>query len=105
MLFRQSMFRDLERAEALTGARVIWSQWVGYLTEGPGSKLKIDCGARGISFEVIHTSGHSSIGDLKRLATAVNPRVLVPIHTFEAERFPALFDNVVLRQDGEWWEV
>ena len=99
------MLRDLERAKALTGARVIWSQWEGYLKEGSGAQLKADCEARGIPFEIIHTSGHASIADLKRLAAAVCPKALVPIHTFEAERFPGLFENVVLRQDGEWWEV
>ena len=34
MLFRAWMFRNLERTEALSGARVIWSQWDGYLKEG-----------------------------------------------------------------------
>ncbi|WP_309751714.1 hypothetical protein, partial [Xanthobacter flavus] len=29
----------------------------------------------------------------------------VTIHTFEADRFPSLFENVVVRHDGEWWEV
>ncbi len=39
------------------------------------------------------------------LIAAVCPNALVPIHTFEAQRFPKLFENVVLRDDGEWWEV
>ena len=105
MLFRSWMLRDLERAKALFGARVIWSQWEGYLKEGSGAQLKADCLARGIPFEIIHTSGHASIADLKRLAASVAPKTLVPIHTFGAGRFPELFENVVLRQDGEWWEV
>jgi ribonuclease J len=105
MLFRAWMLRDLERAKALAGARVIWSQWEGYLQEGGGARLKADCEFRRIPFEVIHTSGHASISDLKRLAAAVNPKALVPIHTFEAERFPELFENVILRQDREWCEV
>ena len=105
MLFRWWMFRDLERANALNGASVIWSQWEGYLKEGSGAQLEVDCKQRGIPFEIIHTSGHASAADLKRLAVAVCPKALVPIHTFAAERFPALFENVVLRQDGKWWEV
>jgi ribonuclease J len=105
MLFRRWMFRYLERAKALNGASVIWSQWEGYLKEGSGAQLEADCKARGIPFEVIHTSGHASIADLKRLAAAVSPKVLVPIHTFGAERFPELFDNVALKNDGEWWKV
>ena len=75
------------------------------MPKGSGAKLKADCDARGIPFEIIHTSGHASVADLKRLAAAVGPKALVPIHTFEAERFPDLFENVVVRQDGEWWRV
>jgi ribonuclease J len=105
MLFRPWMFRDLERAKALTGVRVIWSQWEGYLKEGAGLRLKGDCEARNIPFEVIHTSGHASIADLQRLARAVAPKALVPIHTYGANRFPKLFENVVLRDHDEWWEV
>ena len=85
--------------------RSCWSQWKGYLKEGSGAQLEADCKARSIPFEVIHTSGHASIADLKRLAAAVSPKALVPIHTFGAEQFPELFDNVIPRQDGEWWEV
>lgn len=101
MLFRAWMLRDLDRAKALSGARVIWSQWEGYLVEGPGTKLKADCEARGIPFEIIHTSGHASIADLKRLAAAVRPKALIAIHTFGAERFPSLFQNVISVKDGQ----
>lgn len=59
MLFRGWMLKDLERAGALEGARVIWSQWDGYLKEGSGAQLKAHCEARGIPFEIIHTSGHA----------------------------------------------
>jgi hypothetical protein len=40
---------------------------------------------------VIHTSGHASIGDLKRLANAIAPKALVPIHTFEGGKFAIFF--------------
>ncbi len=105
MLFRGWMMRDLDRANALDGARVFWSQWDGYLQDGPGQKLKQECAAREIPFVSIHTSGHAGPGDLKRLAAAVAPRRLIPIHTFERLRFPHLFDNVVLADDGQWIEV
>jgi ribonuclease J len=62
MLFRGWMMRDLDQAKALTGARVFWSQWDGYLSEGSaGGALKADCERRGIPFESIHTSGHASL--------------------------------------------
>jgi ribonuclease J len=105
MLFRGWMMRDLDQAKALSGARVFWSQWDGYLSEGAGAALKADCERRGIPFESIHTSGHASPGDLKRLAAAVAPKRLIPIHTFERDKFPALFENVSLHDDGEWIEI
>lgn len=105
MLFRGWMLKDIERAGALVGARVFWSQWHGYLQDGAGKMLKQECVNRGIPFETIHTSGHASPGDLKRLAAAVAPKHLIPIHTFERDRFPDLFDNVTLVNDGQWMEV
>ena len=106
MLFRGWMMDDLDRANALSGASLFWSQWDGYLAQGtPGAALRAECESRRIPFEVIHTSGHASPRDLKRLAAAVAPRCLVPIHTFERHRFPGLFENVKLVDDGEWIEI
>jgi hypothetical protein len=44
------------------------------------------------------------VSDLKRLADALAPKMLVPIHSFEPEQFPDHFENVVLKDDGQWWE-
>ncbi|WP_152047685.1 MBL fold metallo-hydrolase [Aureimonas psammosilenae] len=104
-LFRPAMLRDLDRADCLSGAACIWSQWDGYLTQPRGEALKAELVQRAIPLLSIHTSGHASIGDLQRLAAAIAPKVLVPVHTFQPKRFPELFANVRLRQDGEWWSV
>lgn len=105
MLFRPAMTWDVAQAGLWAGARAIWSQWDGYLKEGAGAKLAAELAEKGVPLEVIHTSGHADIVDLKRLAQSVAPRRLVPIHTFEGNRFAELFSNVVRRRDGEWWEV
>lgn len=105
LLFRPAMLRDLDRAACLDGARAIWSQWDGYLKQPRGEALQADFAARAISLEHAHTSGHAAIADLKRLAAAVAPRMLVPIHTFEPGRFPDHFDNVALKDDGTWWSA
>lgn len=105
MLFRGWMMSDLERQGALDGARVFWSQWDGYLADGAGAKLQNDCLARAIPFESIHTSGHASPRDLQRLANAVSPKHLIPIHTFERDMFPQLFSNVLSVDDGQWVNV
>nr|WP_249802063.1 MBL fold metallo-hydrolase RNA specificity domain-containing protein [Bradyrhizobium zhengyangense] len=58
-----------------------------------------------VAVETVHTSGHAGPSDLKRLAAAVAAKRLIPIHTFERLRFPELFSNVELANDGEWIEV
>lgn len=105
MLFRPAMMRDVEAANLWQKARAIWSQWDGYLKDGAGAKLKSALAELGVPLEVIHTSGHASIADLKRLASAIAPKALIPIHTFEAESFQNYFQNVTRRQDGEWWDA
>lgn len=105
-LFRPAMLTDLDRAGCLGGAAAVWSQWDGYLQQDRGSKVAAEFAARGIPLEHAHTSGHASIGDLKRLADAIAPKMLVPIHTFEPGRFPDHFGpRVVRKEDGDWWEI
>lgn len=105
LLFRPAMLRDLDQAKCLTGALAIWSQWSGYLAQERGKALTAELAVRGIPLEHAHTSGHASIKDLKRLASAVAPKMLVPIHTFAPQAFPEHFNAVALKQDGEWWDI
>ncbi len=44
-------------------------------------------------------------GELKKLVSAINPRNVVPIHSFFPEKYPELFPHVEAHNDGEWWEV
>lgn len=105
MIVRPWMLKDLERHGALEGAKVIWSQWEGYLEQDSGQSFRSHCAASGIPFEVIHTSGHADPHDLQRFAAAVNPDVLVPIHTFHPDRFGQLFSNVRTFEDGQWFSI
>lgn len=105
MLFRAGMRRDLERANCLSGASLTYSLWEGYLAEDRARPWQDWLERHGIPMTIIHTSGHASTKDLRRFAEAINPRKLVPIHSFETARFPEFFDNVEQKEDGEWWEV
>ena len=104
MLFRPSMWYELERAECLNGAKLLYSLWPGYLERG-GFDLRVWCASHGVAFEIHHTSGHATVPDLKRLVAALQPERVVPIHTFAPERCPDLFPSVQRVNDGEWWEV
>lgn len=106
LLFRPAMLADLDRADCLGGTVAVWSQWDGYLQQDKGRKIAGEFAARGVPLEHAHTSGHASIGDLKRLADAIAPKMLIPIHTFEPGRFPEHFGpRVVRKEDGDWWEI
>ena len=105
MLFRPTMMDDGGVEAVLDGAGLSYSMWDGYLKEnGPRRVIKWLEDHR-IPWQVVHTSGHASVTDLKRFSAALAPRRLVPIHSFETGRFTEYFDNVVRKEDGAWWEI
>ncbi|MCY4501003.1 MAG: MBL fold metallo-hydrolase [Alphaproteobacteria bacterium] len=103
MLFRPLAMSDRGVAAVLDGAGFSYSMWQGYLKEDSSQRVLRWLERNGVSWASIHTSGHASTADLQRFAAALAPRALVPIHSFETGRFPDFFDNVVPREDGEWW--
>ena len=105
VLFRPLVMSDDGLKAVLEGARLSYSMWQGYLKDKSTARTRRWLEKQGIPLEVIHTSGHASVADLKRFAAALSPRRLVPIHSFETGRFGEFFDNVVRQEDGVWWEV
>jgi ribonuclease J len=105
LLQPQSAVAELERAGVLAGGSVVWSLWPGYLEDASGKRLKDSLAAAAIPFDVDHASGHASVRDLQRLATALSPGAVVPIHTEGADAYGGLFDRVAPHGDGEWWNV
>lgn len=62
--------------------------------------------ASDISFQTIHTSGHATVPDLINFAKAINPKIIVPIHTAFPEIFKKEFEkegftNIRLWEDGK----
>ena len=105
LLFRPLMMTDLETAGTLEEATFIYSQWLGYLDSCTYHSMEAWLARHGIPMKHIHTSGHASPVDLKRFASALAPKAVIPIHSFAPEKYAQLFENVVYRDDGEWWEV
>ena len=99
MLMRDnSIFRAcLRKLTNLEGAMAVYSMWDGYITD----KFRGILAEHGISYEHVHTSGHAVLSDLQRLANAINPNYIIPIHTFHPQDYPSLFKNVRLIEDGE----
>jgi ribonuclease J len=102
-----SSFRKIEAfKKAGQPVNVIYSQWLGYLDGSHADYFgcdKISAYRQDpeVNFVYAHTSGHAPVEDLQRLATALKPKLLVPIHTEDADGFRKSFDNVTTLQDGE----
>lgn len=105
LTFRASMMRELDKANCLTGAQAIWSLWPGYLESPSGQAVRRWLEGHRVALTVVHASGHAPVADLQRLAEALRPGRVVPIHTAAPRRFPELFSKVELHPDGQWWSV
>jgi len=105
MLFRPSMRRDLEDADCLADATLVYSMWDGYLRDQKMQSFLAWLDGRGILLHRLHTSGHASVKDLQRLRDACGDAVVVPIHTEQPKLYERAFGNVAIREDGKWWEV
>jgi len=88
---------------------LIYSQWKGYLEEGHktycAETIQELADSKEVAFQHIHTSGHATLFDLKRMAKAMDPKKIVPIHTenpvkIQQEFVKAGFTNVELWDDG-----
>ena len=83
----------------------VWSQWKGYLEDetyvGELRNFLAPCGEP-IS---IHSSGHAPPELLARLARAVNPKILLPIHGEAWPQHQADFKNIRILENGQWLDI
>jgi ribonuclease J len=91
-------------AGCLSNAALAWSMWAGYLRQPSGTRLRAWLTDQEIPVTHLHTSGHASSEDLRRLRAALGGRV-GPIHTAAPERFADVFADVEPHSDGEWCSV
>jgi ribonuclease J len=89
--------RVLKKLKNPHGVKIIYSLWEGYLTD----KFVDFCAKNNLIIKKVHASGHATPKDLKNFAKALNPRVLIPIHTFYANRYKDLFSRVKILKDNE----
>jgi ribonuclease J len=104
---RMSSFRKINAFKGGEGkVNVIYSQWQGYLDRNQSNYIGSDRIAAyrtdpAVNFVYVHTSGHAPVEDLQRLAAAMKPKTLVPIHTEYATEFSNSFEHVMTMKDGE----
>ena len=87
---------------------IIYSQWLGYLEEKYSGEetASLYMGLKESSNWVYaHTSGHADLPALKKFASAIDAKKLIPIHTEYKEEFEKYFENVAILNDGEVYDV
>lgn len=104
-LFRPGLLKEVAAKAPLANAQLLYSNWSGYLKDDSTLAVRRWLEENQIPIHHIHTSGHASVPDLKRFASALAPSRLVPIHSFHCDEFGRLFGNVDRKADGEWWQV
>lgn len=87
----------------LTDTTLIYSMWDGYLEDD--EELRTFWKTNKVPIIHVHTSGHAHAADLKKFAEALKPKEIIPIHTFERDKYSDMFMNVKLLNDGEVFEI
>ncbi|MCF7859976.1 MAG: MBL fold metallo-hydrolase [Candidatus Cloacimonetes bacterium] len=103
MIVRGSMQKELDLMENIDGGNFIYSMWEGYLKK-KNTKEFVEHMENDKAFNtsIIHTSGHADIQALQELAEAVDPKFIVPIHTFDGDKYKDIFKGQILElKDGE----
>lgn len=92
----------------LENANIIYSQWLGYLDEEFSDVKTVSMFKelkKSYNWIYAHTSGHADLAALKKFASSLTPKRLIPIHTEHKEEFTEHFDNVDIMMDAESYDL
>ena len=103
MLVRPSMLTELAENDTVRNGLFFYSLWSGYREETKQKDFESFLAGRGFTIESAHTSGHADTETLRLLISSLNPKQIIPIHTFSPERFTEFSDSDKVRiiQNGE----
>ena len=104
MAVRPSMQKDIEIADLQNGL-FIYSMWGGYRNSEYQKEFEDYLNRAGFMADVLHTSGHATISDIRRVITGLEPKQIIPIHTMMPDFFVGLSNRVSLKEDGESFDV
>ncbi len=84
---------------------MLYSMWDGYRTN-PGSTIPEFLALAG-TWETLHTSGHASPDDIKKVVDMTNPSLVIPMHTEQPELLADLLPTrkIILPNDGQEVEI
>ena len=102
MIVRPSLMVHLKGLKNIDNGNLIYSLWEGYKDRG-STKTFIEylLNDRNFTYHYIHTSGHADLDTLRDLVKGINPKKLVPIHTFKKDDYKSLFKKPIVQvKDG-----
>ena len=92
MLFvRPHMDFDLRRLPGIQGSTLVYSLWQGYKGTKTSKEFLDTASSLGVRIVDLHTSGHADLHALQRMAYKLQPKCIVPVHTFHREKYRDLF--------------
>ena len=103
MLFRPSMLDSDFGGNLPEGSRCLYSRWTGYLDRPDWQPVKQALAKVNGDLIEAHTSGHIFYDDIIDLVSQINAKMVIPIHTFEPEKFEQFSSKVKLLADSESW--
>lgn len=97
----RSIIRQFDKKKSI----MLYSMWDGYRTK-PNSTLPEFLALAG-TWDTLHTSGHASAADIRKVIDRVNPKAVIPIHTDAPEIMKTIANNrkVIVLADGEEYLV
>lgn len=104
MACRPSMRMDIEKCGIRDGV-FLYSLWRGYRDNAYQQAFEKSLENAGFSLEALHTSGHATAVDIKRLIKGLDPQKLIPIHTMHPDAFCDFSDKTDRKDDGVAFEV
>ena len=85
----------------LQNTTLIYSMWEGYLSE-----VKSFWDENDVTILQVHCSGHAYVEDLQKFVKAINPKHIIPVHTFFPEKYSELLgSNIRMVKDGQIVEI
>ncbi len=104
MACRPSMRSDIKRCGIHDGV-FLYSLWEGYRTDKYQQTFEKSLENAGFTLESLHTSGHASVSDIKRVIEGLDPKKLIPIHTMHPDAFYEFSDRTERKKDGVNFEA
>jgi ribonuclease J len=101
VLVRPSLLPEIKKIAWKDGI-VVYSMWEGYKTKPYSAKFLEYFSDNNFKVIDLHSSGHADEATLVEYANALNPKNIIPIHTFRKNQYQSIFSqNVMVLENNE----